>query len=168
MKIIIIGFMGSGKSTVSALLAKRLKMPLIEIDQEIINHAGGLTIPQIFDRRGEAGFRELESEIVQRYSSSADAVISAGGGTPERDRNMVVLKSGESRTIYLEVTLDTVLHRLGDQSDRPLLRNPEGARALHQRRQAVYRRYADLIVSGENSPENICAEIEQFLKGNAP
>lgn len=163
MKVVLIGFMGSGKSTVSALLADRLAVPLIEMDREIIAEAGGIPIPEIFDRHGEPYFRDLESRVAQRYAGASQAVISAGGGTPERAENMQALKSGKVLTVYLEVSFETVLQRLERDGDRPLLRDRERARALHERRDSLYRSHADLIIDGTRSPEQICEIIEQTL-----
>lgn len=162
MKIVLTGFMGSGKSTVAALLAERLTMPLIDMDSEIVRRAGGMSIPQIFDTFGETHFRDLESQVAASFAGSHSAVISTGGGTPERAENMRALKSARSCVVFLDVPFSTVQQRLAERTDRPLLRDPVKAQELHERRQKIYTQYADLIVSGEKTPEEICREIERF------
>ncbi len=158
MKISIIGFMGSGKSTVSALLAEKLGYPCIEIDHEIVALAGGKSIPQLFEQ-GEEIFRNFESEAVQRASTNSSVVISAGGGTPLRGENVKALRSGDSLIIYLSAQFETIRNRIGSNSERPLFRDQEKARELFEARQTIYRTCADYIVCAEQSPDEICAEI---------
>ena len=159
MKIVLIGFMGSGKSTVGKLLASALGYQFIEMDEEIIKRSGYSTISEIFTAGGEERFRQLETEVALSLASMQRAVISAGGGTPTREANMHALKAGESSVFYLDCSIEQICMRIGDTSNRPLFRDLSRAKELYTLRLPLYQRYADFIVSAEGSAESVCRSI---------
>lgn len=121
-KIYLIGFMGSGKSTVGRKLASKLKWTFIDLDEEIERKIG-MSIPEIFSKKGEAFFRETESDQLKNLETGTRTVISTGGGTPCFGENMkYMLESG--LTIYLRMTPGQLKSRLLRSSeDRPLIKD---------------------------------------------
>jgi shikimate kinase len=121
-KIYLIGFMGSGKSTVGKKLALHLNWSFIDLDDKVELKAG-MKIAEIFAEKGESFFRAMESEVLRSLSTEADTVISTGGGTPCFDENMdYMLESG--LTIYLKMTPAQLKSRLLRSShERPLIKN---------------------------------------------
>lgn len=121
-KIYLIGFMGSGKSTVGRKLASRLKWSFVDLDQ-IIELKTGMKIPEIFTTKGEDFFRETESTLLQTLELKASTVISTGGGTPCFGNNMDFML-GSGMTIYLRMTPGQLKARLlRSSNERPLIRN---------------------------------------------
>ena len=118
--IILIGFMGAGKTSVGKAIAEIRKKPLIDTDQMIEEYAG-MTISRIFAEKGEKAFRQLETEVLERLLETADGdVISVGGGLPMREENRTLLKK-LGMVVYLKVEPETVLERLKGDTTRPLL-----------------------------------------------
>ena len=123
--IFLVGFMGSGKSTIGRALAERLQREFIDLDELIVERAGR-SIPDIFAQFGEAYFRTLERETLRTLESGSAAVVALGGGAFVSDENRaIVAKLGLS--IWLDCTLDKILERLGSDRTRPLYsgRSPE-------------------------------------------
>jgi shikimate kinase len=128
-KIYLIGFMGSGKSTMGRTLAKKLGWTFVDIDKRIEARAG-MTIPEIFSVHGEEWFRNVESEVLRSFGSLSSAVISTGGGAPCHGDNMdFMLETG--LTIYLKMSAEQLKRRLADSSgERPLLKGLTGDKLL--------------------------------------
>ena len=120
--VYIIGFMGSGKSTVGRKLASSLNWSFIDLDRKIEERAGK-TIPQIFSQDGEDYFRIIESEVLKTTGSLTETIVSTGGGTPCHGDNMdFMLKTG--MTIYLKMTPEQLTNRLLESTgERPLIKN---------------------------------------------
>lgn len=159
--IILIGFMGTGKSTVGRLLAARLNLPFADTDEEA-ERAAGRTIPEIFAAEGETGFRRLETEAVRRLAASGAAVIATGGGAVLSPENMAILKKA-GRLVWLEASPEEILARVKDKGGRPLLETADPlvriSELLSQRR-PLYRAAADLVVAtGGLTPEQVVEEI---------
>ncbi len=138
--IYLVGFMGSGKSTVGRLLAERLGWSFADIDEEI-ERAEHATIPEIFETRGEAEFREIEARILQDHVSEIEAgqpaVIAVGGGAFVRAANReAILRSGVA--VWLDCPFEIVQRRVGLASHRPLARDPERFAKLFEERRPVY------------------------------
>ena len=171
MKIILIGFMGSGKSTVAKHAAKELNFELFEMDEYVVENSQLPSIVEIIDKLGEAHFRELETKACEHAGGLEDIVISAGGGVIERDHNMSQLQSGSSLVVYLETTFAEALKRIkesGKIETRPLLRDLEFAEKLHASRAELYLRYADLTISTDGlTPQEACNElVTHFLSSD--
>ena len=110
MALFIIGYMASGKTTFGAALAKRLNLPFIDLDQYIETKYGS-TVSEIFARRGEAGFREIETDTLKEVAQNKDAIISCGGGTPCFNENMDIINS-TGISVFLDASIETLLSRL--------------------------------------------------------
>jgi len=122
MLIILLGFMGSGKSAIGAALAKELNYNFLDIDKEIEN-IERITISEIFNVKGEDYFRKLETEQLKNLSLKNNIVIASGGGTPCFENNIQFIKE-KFVSIYLDVEKETLLNRLrNNTSGRPLLNN---------------------------------------------
>ncbi len=160
MLIALTGYMGSGKSTVGALVADALGCPFIDLDEVIVKKAGR-SIPEIFAADGERGFRRLEKQALEKtvakYADSA-AVLSLGGGTVTIP-GAVQLLQGSTLCIYLEASAETLLTRLKGQADNRPLADDHFAERLSQR-EPLYRAAAHITIETEGlSPEEITDEI---------
>ncbi len=142
-RLVLTGFMGAGKSTVGHLLAEGLGWRFLDLDDHIEQRAGA-TVPQLFERHGEAGFRRLESTALASALRLSETVIALGGGTPEMLTNRLLLEQTPgTRMIFLEADLPTLLDRCSRQgTGRPVLAQPELAQTRFHERQPFYRRLA--------------------------
>jgi len=145
--VLLIGFMGSGKSTVGGILADRLDLRFLDLDAAIALRAG-MTVPEIFADRGEPGFRAFEIEELSALESAPRAVVACGGGVVVDDRCRALL--GELGTVvYLRVGADEALGRIGPVAGRPLLAGGDPlalGRALLVSREPLYEAAADITV----------------------
>lgn len=159
--IVLIGFMGAGKSTVADYLKKTYGMEIVEMDQ-VIAKRQGMSISDIFKKYGEEYFRDLETNLLIELQTRKNIVISCGGGVPMRERNVVEMKKN-GRVVLLTAKPETILKRVRNNHDRPLLegkKNVEDIAALMEARREKYEAAADLILEtdGKNRQE-ICEEL---------
>ena len=158
--IYLVGFMGCGKSTVGRLLAERLGWPFVDLDEEI-ERRSARPIAEMFDRDGEARFRELEHEALSEQLHLArhglPRVLALGGGAFAEARNRESM-GGEGASIWLDCRLETLWQRVSAESHRPLARDRGRFVALYQERLVFYRS-ADFTVAGEGSPQQIVESI---------
>jgi shikimate dehydrogenase len=163
MKIVLIGFMGSGKSTVAAIVAKKLGEHLIEIDQ-LTEKIAGKKIKELVKSGGEELFRTYEAQAVKELENIANAVISTGGGTVLNEESFKILSSPPSVVIYLKAKFATISKRLLDLSERPLFKDPAQAQKLYDSRASKYELIADRIVNTDHlSAEEVASEIIKLL-----
>lgn len=161
--VYLVGFMGSGKSTVGPLLARHLDRHFYDLD-ELIEKNQHLKISDIFESRGELYFREVESQILAHTKDFAPAVIALGGGTFVRESNRHLV-AANGIAVWLKVPLRLARERCSTVTNRPLARDPEEFQALFHSRVPFYE-LSDIHVPVEGkSPEQICAEVHQKLKG---
>lgn len=158
MKIVLIGFMGCGKSSVGKALAKHYGMQFVDMD-DLICEVSRKSIAEIFAAQGETGFRAIETEIAKRLEQVEHTVIGTGGGAPTIAATLELLRANNALIFYLEVPLERLKARLGDTSNRPLWRDAEALAQLYQQRLPLYRRAATQIVNGDQSIEEVCSEI---------
>ena len=159
-KIALIGFMGSGKSSVAPLLAHRLGCTLVDTDSLILTRSGFTSIPLLFSEKGETAFRDIESEVAQSLRDSKHVVISTGGGIIGRPANMEALKNAGGLVVFLMTSFEEIQRRLAEFEDRPLFKDPKQAAALYQARFPIYTSYADIAVTTDGkTPEQVCSEI---------
>jgi shikimate kinase len=164
--VVLVGMMGAGKSTIGRRLAARLGLPFFDADVEI-EAAAGMSIPDIFETRGEPDFREGEARVIARLLDSGPAVIAPGGGalmkkeTRDRIRDKAV-------SIWLKADVDIIMRRVKRRSDRPLLRtaDPEATVGrLLSEREPIYQQ-ADLTVWSRDVPhDKIVDECVEALHG---
>lgn len=151
--IALIGLPGSGKTTVGQRLAQELGLPFVDCDAEAEKHAG-MSIPELFEMVGEAGFRALETEILYQNVPSACHVLATGGGVVTREQNSAALKRYFS--VYLDRQPEDIMSTC-DLAGRPLLEK-HTLRELYEERRALYEQWADLTVEAEDL-ERAVAEI---------
>ncbi len=146
--IILIGFMGCGKSSIGIRLSYRLRMTVLDTDK-LIERQSQMTVSEIFERLGEEEFRRMETACLERLLQEPEArIIAVGGGLPLRERNRELLRQ-LGTIVYLRVTPATVCQRLSGDVTRPLLQgaNPEEkVRRLMEERSGIYERAADLVI----------------------
>lgn len=163
--IVVIGFMGSGKSTISDYLSAMFAMETVEMDQ-IIAIREGMSIPDIFDVYGEEYFRNLETNLLIEMQSKSNVVISCGGGVPMRERNVVEMKKN-GRVVLLTAKPETIYDRVKNSHDRPLLENNKNIpyiAELMEKRRVKYEAAADIIIETDGKDElEICEELVQKL-----
>ena len=143
--VALIGFMGAGKSTLGAQIAQRLGRRLVDLDREIA-HSMRQTIPELFEQRGEAQFRVLEAEAtIEALEYERPAVLALGGGAVETPRIRRALRE-HALTVWIDVDPMTAWGRVGG-TGRPLARDEDSFRALHERRRPLYQECADVEAS---------------------
>lgn len=165
--IILIGYMGSGKSTVGKKAAKALEYKFLDTDA-LIEEAEGMAISKLFEEQGEAYFREKETETIRRLLTETKGnIIATGGGLPMREGNAELLKE-LGTVIYLKAETDTLLKRLTGDTSRPLLQNGdlrEKIETMLAIRGPVYEKTADVVLQTDNmSFYEIICQIENILK----
>ena len=163
--VVLIGFMGAGKSTIAELLRTGWGMERIEMDA-LIEEREGMRISKIFETKGAPYFRDLETELLIELQARSNAVISCGGGVPMRERNVAEMKKN-GRVVLLTAHPETILERVKDNHDRPLIENNktvEGISALMEARRERYMAAADLVIETDRKTgEEICRELVEKL-----
>ena len=164
--IVLIGFMGAGKSTISEFLKTAFAMDVIEMDQ-IIAEREGMSISDIFEVYGEQYFRDLETNLLIEMQSRTNVVISCGGGTPMRECNVVEMKKN-GRVVLLTAKPETILDRVKDSHDRPLIENNKTVpfiAELMEKRREKYEAAADIVIETDGKDElQICEELIHRLR----
>lgn len=165
--IVLIGFMGCGKSTVGRKLADALSYNFMDTDT-VIEETYGKTISRMFEEDGEAFFRDAETELLKKLEKEADGVVLAtGGGMPMREENVSLLNK-IGTVVFLFAEIETILSRLQKDTGRPLADGEDREkklRPLYEKRLPVYQEAADLVLNTEGkSFYGIIAEIENFLR----
>ena len=159
--IFLIGFMGVGKSTVSDYLSKILVSPQVEMDQVIVNKEH-MSINKIFEEYGEEYFRNCETNLLIELQKKNNQIVSCGGGVAMREINVREMKKN-GRVVLLTASPETILERVKDSDERPLLRgrkNTEYISELMEIRRPKYRAAADIIVDTDHkNVEEIAEEI---------
>ena len=169
-KIILIGYMGCGKSTIACKLAKRLKITSFDLD-ELIENEMELSIVEIFSKKGEIYFRKIEHEIFKNsILNDEDFVISIGGGTPCYSNNHLLLNSEKVISIYLQASIDTLYNRLLEEkkqrpviADIPLNELKEFIAQHLFERSYFYNQATYTVTVDSKSPDEIVNEILSLL-----
>ncbi|MCL4129080.1 UNVERIFIED_CONTAM: hypothetical protein GTU68_008776 [Idotea baltica] len=170
MKIVLLGYMGSGKSTVGRQLAEKLKFTFLDLD-DFIEEKEKMTIPKLFEEKGEIYFRRKESEYVAKALHEGDNVIlSLGGGTPCYGKNMEDVLALTENVIYLKVSVIGLAQRLQkEKSERPLIKNipdddlPEFIGKHLFERSMFYQKANYTIECDAKSIQDIVSVIEEKL-----
>lgn len=163
--IVLIGFMGAGKSTISDYLSTCFAMEVVEMDQ-VISEKEGMSIPDIFEVYGEEHFRNAETNLLKELQAKRNVVISCGGGTPMREVNVQEMKRN-GRVVLLTAKPETILERVKDSHDRPLLENNKSVEFIEElmlKRREKYVAAADIIIETDGKTElEICEELINSL-----
>ncbi len=172
MKIILSGYMGSGKTAVGNALSGRCGLPFLDLDQEI-SRREGRDIPAIFQESGEIYFRNKESEVLlELLNSKEDYILSLGGGTPCYGKNLQLLQQdSEVKLIYLKTSLEELTERLfAEREKRPLIAHLDSRELLkdfirkHLFERTYYYNQCDFTISTDGkSPDEIGEEILERL-----
>ena len=169
-KIILIGYMGVGKTTIASLLAEKIKMDWLDLDK-LIENKTKLSIKNIFEQKGEIYFRKIEHEIFKEVIENDEKlIISTGGGTPCYANNHLLLNGKNVVSIYLKTTIDVLLDRLKEaKNDRPLIANQSDselkefiAKNLFER-SFFYNQATHVIDISTKNPEEVVESILQKL-----
>lgn len=169
MVISLIGYMGCGKSHISKILSDKINFRLIDLDKEI-SRRNKLTIPEIFEKKGEIQFRKLEREALEEIlASEENVVLSLGGGTPVYYNNMELINLS-SKSIFLRASVNTLFERLSKQKEkRPLIANisdedlPEFIAKHLFERNVFYSKAQFSVNTDSRTPEDIVQEIVEKL-----
>ncbi|KMN13852.1 MULTISPECIES: shikimate kinase AroK [Pseudomonas] len=163
--LILVGPMGAGKSTIGRLLAKELRLPFKDSDKEIELRTG-TNIPWIFDKEGEAGFRDRETAMIECLCKEDGIVLATGGGAVMRPENRALLYAG-GRVVYLHASIEQQVARTSRDRNRPLLRNANPEKILRDLlaiRDPLYREIADVVVeTDERPPRMVVLDILERL-----
>ena len=163
--IILIGFMGAGKTTISDYLSTMFAMNIVEMDQ-VIEEREEMSIQDIFATYGEEYFRELETNLLIEMQSRKNTVISCGGGVAMRERNVAEMKKN-GRVVLLTASPETIYERVKDSNRRPVLngrKNVQGISELMEQRREKYEAAADIVVNTDGKTVlQVCEEMIQKL-----
>ena len=159
--IVLIGFMGAGKSTVSDYLSTMFAMRIVEMDQVIADREE-MSIPDIFATYGEEYFREQETKLLIELQNKKNTIISCGGGAALRAENVAEMKKN-GRVVLLTASPETVYERVKDSDDRPVLKennNVEFIADLMENRREKYEAAADIVIQTDNKTVlQVCEEL---------
>lgn len=159
--IVLIGFMGAGKSTISDYLSTMFDMKLVEMDQEIAEREE-MSIPDIFATYGEEYFRNLETELLKELQTGRNCIISCGGGVALRSENVVEMKKN-GKVVLLTASPETIYERVKDSNDRPLLKENKSVEFIAQlmeKRKEKYEDASDVVIRTDGKTIlQICEEL---------
>jgi shikimate kinase len=169
MKVFLVGFMGSGKSSVGKALARLLNLEFTDIDYEI-SSSTGKTIPELFEKEGEKHFRELEKLAIKGIAAKKNMLIACGGGLPCYNDLMKELNK-QGITIYLKLSSERLFERLKKDSDkRPLLKGKNDVEMkkfiadLLEEREFYYLQSQYKISIKDHTPEEVAKAIIDLIK----
>ena len=167
--VVLVGLMGSGKTTTGEILARRLGRPLFDSDR-LVEAQTGRTVREIFEADGEDAYRTLETAaLLDALAAGEPAVIAAAGGVVIREENRRALRDADALVVWLRADLGVLTDRATAGTHRPLLdRDPAGMMAAMARdRDAWYREVADTVVdTTDRPPEEVAGEIVALLEGD--
>jgi shikimate kinase len=162
-RVVLVGFMGSGKTSVGRLLARRLGYGFEDMDRRIVERAGR-TIAEIFRDDGEEAFREREREEALALSRLRDRVVAAGGGAFTRPETRALLQEG-ALTVWLRCDFDRILARVPADGSRPLAGNRDIMRALLAEREPFYRMADVAVDASSGTPREVADRIVGLIEG---
>lgn len=161
--MILIGFMGSGKTTVGIELAKILDKPFIDLDQQIVLE-NNMKIPDIFNKFGEAGFRQREYEALKNVIEK-DAIISTGGGIITYPDSFDLLRNNSKDIFYLEIPFEISFNRIKNDENRPLTKSKRSdLEKIFEYRIPLYKKLSDYSINGSESVNEIIHNILMHKK----
>lgn len=164
MNIILIGYRGTGKSTIGKILSEKLNRPLVSLDEMIVKKAD-MSIPEIVEKHGWDYFRDLESQVAAEVSNKDNYIIDSGGGIVLRDENVINLKKN-GICFLLKADIETIISRIQGDANRPALKEgmsfrEEQEKVLKERDQK-YKAAADIVI--DTSLLSVEQAVEKILK----
>jgi shikimate kinase len=159
--VYLVGLPGSGKSEVGRMLAERLGIPFVDLDEEIERETG-VSVKDIFEREGEPGFRAREKQALSRISARNRAVVACGGGVVIDPDNRAVMRAGGS-VVWLDVDPATAAGRVEFGADRPLLGSRDDLDRLAAERRPLYEAAATVRVDAGREAGAVADEIRERL-----
>ncbi len=165
MNIVLIGMRGSGKTAVGKILSQRLGREMVELD-ELVARKAGKSIPKIVARQGWEKFRDIEEAVTAEVSQRDNIIIATGGGVVTRESNIANLKEN-GLLVWLTAGIDSLLQRIGDDKNRPLLKaktRREDLEIALTERQPLYQKAADITIDTENRTPEAVAETVAAVK----
>jgi shikimate kinase len=167
MKIVLIGYRGTGKSVVGKIISKRLGMKCIAMDEQIVEVAG-MSIPDIVENHDWATFRDMESEVARKLAKLDNIIIDTGGGVIERPENIDILQVN-SHIIWLKASAETIVSRIQGGAERPSLTQEksftEEVADVLEKRTPKYRNAAQYEIDTEQlAPEEVAEQIIKIWK----
>lgn len=164
--VYLIGFMGTGKSTVASYFGKKHVVDVIEMDEAIAKREKK-SITDIFAENGERYFRDLETSFLKELDAKKNLIVSCGGGVILREENVQLMKKN-GKIVLLTASPEVICERVKNDNGRPLLKgrkNPEAIKMLMDERQKKYEEAADITISTDGkSADEICEEIMNEIK----
>ena len=169
MNIILIGFMGSGKSTIALCLSNLLDLSWIEMDDLVYQQTHTQNMNEVFIKGGELLLRETEIAIAKEYALKKNLIISTGGGVVLNKIILDYFKERGGKVIFLDASFEQITKRLEKDSSRPLFKQLASAQKFYDFRLPLYVNYADEIIDVDSkSPDEIALEIKEILKQKGP
>lgn len=168
VNLYLVGFMGTGKTTVGRAVAQKLGFQLLDSDHEI-ERKKGKTIPDIFEQEGEAAFRVMEREFIESGHPAERTVVSCGGGLVVQP-GMLALLMSKGVVVCLHASVETILERTARHRNRPLLAvdNPdERVRSLYAQREAIYKKAGTVILTDARPLNDIVAHVMRAWRRDA-
>jgi shikimate kinase len=162
-RVVLVGFMGAGKSSVGRRLARRLGFRFLDLDRSIEERAGA-SVRDLFRDLGEPAFRVLEEEAARAAADLVRTVVAAGGGAFATQATRAVLQSG-ALTVWLQCSLDDVLQRVPADGSRPLAGNREIMQALLAEREPSYRQADVAVDTSGRTPREVVDRIVELIEG---
>lgn len=162
MILFLCGFMGCGKSALGRALARRLRLPLIDTDEYIVEQEG-MSIPDIFAQKGEPYFRKVEAEAI-RSLCSRNAVVACGGGAMLNPETAAAARAA-GKVILIDQTFAVCYSRIQGDPNRPIVQQntKEQLEAIYQARDKVYRAHANVIVPAAQTPDATAQRLIEML-----
>ena len=156
--------MGAGKTTITKLLAEKLHLQRVDMDELIVKKSGRNSDREIFEKDGEDVFRELETQVSKELQNIDNVVISTGGGIIMNTMNVDCLKKN-GIIIYLKHSFETAKKRIKKENPPPLFRDEKKAKELYALRLPLYKNYADITIKTDNKTlEDVINEITERIK----
>ena len=164
--IVLIGFMGSGKSTVAKVLSQQLGVALVEMDELVYQKTGTQNMHEVFAKGGERLLRETEIAIAKEYAAKENVVISTGGGVVLNKIVLDCFKETGGKVIFLNASFEQIVKRLEKDNSRPLFKDLMQAKKMYDFRLPLYLSYANEVIDVDSrSPQEIALHIQGMANG---
>lgn len=164
MTIFLCGYMGCGKSTIGQILAKKSGCGFCDTDELIVKNQG-MTIPEIFSKKGEPYFRTVEAETVKSLCGK-NIVVACGGGAMQNSETAEAVRKNGGIIVYLNVPFDVCYKRIKNDSNRPIVMNntKEQLEEIYNNRRDIYMKNSTIMVEAIGSPAEIVASIIDVIR----